>query len=165
MPPPPAAPVHADACCTVLPAACCLRAVSQAANSSFIGFMEGCVRAQIDNGTAPIMLSSGTEDYFEGANFFDTGLQQSPAAGVTWVAGKNPGPYAMTAFKHHVRDPVVWWDSFELTARNFDTNGKECGGGAGAAPSRLGIGTGADAGANLMPATMSSYAWTYEWQP
>jgi hypothetical protein len=133
--------------------------VTLAAACPYIGFMEGMVRAHIDDGNAsgtntsalpPVMLSSGTEDYFEGANFFDTGLMQSPGAGVTWVSGSNPGPYTMGAYKHHVRDPVVWWDTFELTARNFDYNGY--GGDEGAPPPPL-----------VKPAVMSSYAWYYEW--
>jgi len=141
--------------------------VTLAANSSFIGFMEGCVRALIDGGTARaanVTLSSGTEDYFGGANFFDTGLQQSPNAGVTWVEGENPGPYRMTAYRHHARDPVVWWDGMRLLARNYDVDGVQCGGFGGGRPAgvppnnhRLG------AAVTLEPVTMSSYAWTYEW--
>ena len=137
--------------------------VTLAADSSFIGFMEGCVRASIDNNTAPLFLSSGTEDYFEGANFFDTGLQKSAQAGVTWVSGRNPGPYQMTAFKHHVRDPVVWWSSFELTARNFDNNGVECGSGGRRAPAQAGAQPSRFSPHDLEPVTMSSYSWTYEW--
>ena len=47
--------------------------VTVAGTSPYIGFMEGCVRAYIDDNAEPIHLSSGTEDYFEGAYFFDAG--------------------------------------------------------------------------------------------
>ena len=160
--------------------------VTLSGQSDFIGFMEGCVRAHIDDGNAsgtntsalpPLLLSSGTEDYFEGANFFDTGLMQSEAAGVTWLSGTNPGPYAMTAYKHHVRDPVVWWDTFELTARNYDQNGVVNTGAheqEHASAARLGKShfkikpgerktQGDGDGVNVKPVVMSSYAWTYEW--
>jgi len=154
--------------------------VTLAAASNFIGFMEGCVRAHIDDGNAtgtnasalpPLLLSSGTEDYFEGANFFDTGLMQSLQAGVTWVNGTNPGPYAMSAYKHHVRDPVVWWDTFELTARNYDTDGVVPGMSQRASPAAAAAAGGgakyyrggANMSFNFQPVTMSSYAWTYEW--
>jgi hypothetical protein len=122
--------------------------VTLAATSTYIGFMEGCVRAWIDGAPAPLVLSSGTEDYFEGANFFDAGLYKSDQAGVTFLNGNNPGPYTVSAYKFHVRDPVVWWDSFELTARNYDINGCLL-----SAPTP----------AAVQPVDMSSYTWTYEW--
>ena len=146
--------------------------VTLAATSTFIGFMEGCVRAYIDNNTEPIHLSSGTEDYFGSAYFFDSGIFKSPNAGVTWVQGTNPGPYSMTAYKHHVRDPIVWWDKFLLTGRNYDTDGVQCGGAAlrdskaAAAAAAKAAGTknakGVDA-TDLAVATMSTYAWYYVW--
>ena len=143
--------------------------VTLAAESDFIGFMEGCVRAHIDDGNEsgtnssalpPLLLSSGTEDYFEGANFFDTGLMTSPEAGVTWVSGRNPGPYAMSAYKHHVRDPVVWWETIELTASNYDPNGVKPEGGSTMGNSSK---VRDSSMLGLKPAIMSSYAWTYEW--
>ena len=146
--------------------------VTIAANSSYIGFMEGCVRAYIDNNTEPIHLSSGTEDYFEGAYFFDSGIFKSPGAGVTWLQGANPGPYHMTAYKHHVRDPVVWWDNFLLTGRNYDTNGVECGGAALRDPKAAAAAAAAAAGTKnakgvdsslLQVVTVSTYAWYYVW--
>jgi hypothetical protein len=37
--------------------------------------MEGCFRAFIDGDEAnPVFLSSGTEDYFNSANYFNAGL-------------------------------------------------------------------------------------------
>lgn len=159
--------------------------VTLAGASDYIGFMEGCVRAHIDDGNAsganasalpPLLLSSGTEDYFEGANFFDTGMMhKGPNAGVSWVSGTNPGPYSMSAYKHHVRDPVIWWDTFELTARNFDNNGvKAASSDVGvsvdavtSSPERFrsgsGSGSGGGSGDLFKPVVMSSYAWTYEW--
>lgn len=122
--------------------------VTLVGSSSYIGFMEGCVRAWIDGASAPLLLSSGTEDYFEGANFFDAGLFKSDQAGVTFLNGTNPGPYTMSAYKFHVRDPIVWWETFELTARNYD--GADC----PLAPQSTPLSKDVD---------MSSYAWTYEW--
>eukprot|EP00729_Bicosta_minor_P007219 gene7219-4154_t len=172
--------------------------VTLAAASNFIGFMEGCVRAHIDDGNATALeqkfyapalcapapacaplqndgnmtlFTAVGDDYFEGANFFDTGLMQSLQAGVTWVNGTNPGPYAMSAYKHHVRDPVVWWDTFELTARNYDTDGVVPGMSQRASPAAAAAAGGgakyyrggANVSFNFQPVTMSSYAWTYEW--
>ena len=43
------------------------------------GFMEGCVRAEADHGPT-VYLSSGTEDYFESANFFSAGTATSTSS-------------------------------------------------------------------------------------
>ena len=57
-----------------------LYATIWSAESDFIGFMEGCVRAIADQNL--MFLSSGTEDYFESANFFNAGhpVDNSPGA-------------------------------------------------------------------------------------
>jgi hypothetical protein len=66
----------------------------------------------------------------------------------------------MSAYKFHLSDPIVWWDSFELTASNFDGGGEDpvlgpmgCRGAAqGTRPL-----------AASRPVTMWTYSFTYEW--
>ena len=153
-----------------------LYATTWSARSDYIGFMEGCVRAEIDDGPT-LFLSSGTEDYFESANFFNaghspppwaptdksvnvfnrTGEVNSAEAGVSYLNGTNPGPYSMAAFKFHLSDPVVWWESFTLTASNYDQSGGNPATGA------LGCSIPAAAPPFTRPVEMWTYAWTYEW--
>ena len=138
------------------------------AHSDYIGFMEGCVRADIDGGDT-LLLSSGTEDYFESANFFSaghpspadanwteantrdfnaTGEAWGPESGVSYLNGTNPGPYSMAAYKFHVSDPVVWWNKISLTASNFDEPG------CIVPPSPPAL---------VKPLQIWTYTWTYEW--
>eukprot|EP00912_Choanoflagellata_sp_UC4_P002066 UC4_evm8s1315 len=155
------------------------------AESTYIGFMEGCVRAYIDDRYAkvPLFMSSGTEDYFESANFFNAGHPPppwtpgedavgifnasdetaSPESGVSYIKGHNSETlgfhYSMAAYKFHISDPIVWWKNFTLTISNFDGPGENP-----AIPEALGC---------VVPlhpvpgkssnATMSTYVWTYEW--
>ena len=99
-----------------------LYATIWSAESEYIGFMEGCVRAVPDQ-QPTIFLSSGTEDYFESANFFNAGhpvdsapganpwpnqtmkarnnlftsagAVSSPESGVGYLQGSNPFNYSM----------------------------------------------------------------------
>ena len=80
-------------------------------------------------------LPSGTEDYFESANFFNAGhpvdsapgafpwpnqtmvdrnnlftsagAVSSPESGVGYLQGTNPSNYSMSAYKFHLSDPIV----------------------------------------------------------
>jgi hypothetical protein len=163
-----------------------LYATIWSAESEFIGFMEGCVRATADKQL--IFLSSGTEDYFESANFFNAGhpvdsapgafpwpnasmvernnlftaagAVSAPESGVGYLNGTNPNNYSMSAYKFHRSDPIVWWDSFVLTASNYDGGGED--------PSVGGMGCrGAAQGTKPLaaskPVRMWTYAFTYEW--
>eukprot|EP00038_Savillea_parva_P014124 m.214349 g.214349 ORF g.214349 m.214349 type:complete len:419 (-) comp27122_c0_seq1:207-1463(-) len=162
-----------------------LYATIMSAESAFIGFMEGCVRAYIDDRYAhvPLFMSSGTEDYFESANFFNAGHPAppwtpgepanevfnasdetaSPESGVSYVKGHNSATlgfnYSMAAYKFHVSDPIVWWKSFKLTASNYDGGGQN--------PDHDGY-LGCVVPASGIPGkstnvTMWTYAWTYAW--
>ena len=158
-----------------------LYATMWSASSEYIGFMEGCVRAEVDDGPT-IYMSSGTEDYFESANFFNAGHPPppwtpgeraneifnasdettSPESGVSYVWGNNSAKYgfnySMAAYKFHKRDPIVWWHNFELTASNYDQGGQDpaTGGLQGCVVPRK-------APPLVRPVRMHTYAWTYEW--
>ena len=163
-----------------------LYATIWSAESEYIGFMEGCVRAEIDG--RPVLLSSGTEDYFESANFFNAGHPtdsdpgafpwpnasmlarnnlftragsvSSPESGVGYLNGTNPYNYSMSAYKFHLSDPIVWWNSFSLTASNYDHGGGDP---ATGALGCFGRAHGAAPLPQSRPVRMWTYAWTYEW--
>ena len=52
----------------------------------------------------PIFLSSGAEDYFLSASYFDEGEFLSPNAGLTYKNGGAVGAFKM----HDLRDQVRW---------------------------------------------------------
>lgn len=155
------------------------------ASSSFIGFMEGCVRAYIDERYAkiPLFMSSGTEDYFESANFFNAGHPAppwtpgeaanevfnasdetaSPESGVSYVKGHNSETlgfnYSMAAYKFHLSDPIVWWRNFTLTINNYDGPGNN-------PENEYSLGCVVPAhpiAGKSSNVSMSTYVWTYEW--
>ena len=74
---------------------------------------------------------------------------------MTYLTGGHASPD-----KFHLSDPIVWWESFTLTASNFDGGGED--------PSSGGLGCrGAAKGTKPLgtsrPMRIWTYAWTYEW--
>ncbi len=82
------------------------------ANSSDLTFLEACYRVQIDGGE-PMLLSSGTEDFFLSAYYFNKGTFHTPNAGLT--AMQSPG--FITAYKFFEEDPVLFTKSLVLRSR------------------------------------------------
>lgn len=83
--------------------------------SSDFNFLEACVRFFPNELTNPIHLSSGTEDYFLSASYFDEGMFKTSQSGVTYKTG--PGQVSM--FKvHDSRDYILWQQGMNLTWRN-----------------------------------------------
>eukprot|EP00937_MAST-01D_sp_MAST-1D-sp2_P006755 g6755.t1 len=81
-----------------------------------LGFLEACMRAHIDQAPQPTFLSSGAEDYFLSAYYFNEGTFKTPASGLTYKAdGK------VSAYKVHDRDPLLFSDGLKLVFRNGET--------------------------------------------
>ena len=79
------------------------------------GYLEACMR--LYNGattTTPTFLSSGAEDYFLSASYFDEGEFQTDNSGLTYYDGQG----ALSAYKlHDARDPVFFADGMTLRWR------------------------------------------------
>ena len=72
-------------------------------------YLEACMRffpnaASAAKNATPIFLSSGAEDYFLSASYFDEGEFLSPNAGLTYKNGGAVGAFKM----HDLRDQVRW---------------------------------------------------------
>jgi len=123
--------------------------------SGNLNFLEGCVRAYIDGG-AKMLLSSGTEDYFDSAYYFDGGRFTFQVSGLTHDASAN-GPFGTTlsAYRFHTQDPIVWQNTFQLVWRNGDTvnpqNGQKC------------IDDNGNTVGNPTKSIVNTYAWVYTW--
>eukprot|EP00037_Helgoeca_nana_P012113 m.109374 g.109374 ORF g.109374 m.109374 type:complete len:401 (+) comp21260_c0_seq2:1-1203(+) len=94
-----------------------LHEVYMHANSTLFLFMEGCFRAFMDDADAPIFLSSGTEDYFNSANYFNAGTFRLPNSGLTY---KDETSYTIAAYRNHERDPIVFQNGLRFVWRNSD---------------------------------------------
>ncbi|XP_065185125.1 uncharacterized protein LOC135815717 [Sycon ciliatum] len=82
-------------------------------SSSDFSYLEGCFRVEIDD--KPIQyLSSGTEDFFLSASYFNAGIFHSDHSGLTC----KQGPGTMSAYKFFEEDPVVFSSSMKLLWRN-----------------------------------------------
>eukprot|EP00041_Stephanoeca_diplocostata_P025931 m.691229 g.691229 ORF g.691229 m.691229 type:complete len:578 (-) comp22853_c0_seq5:924-2657(-) len=90
------------------------------AKSGNYHYLEACMRALIDGSTEPLFLSSGAEDYFLSAYYFDQGEFKTPNSGLTYYDNKG----TLSAYKTHDRDPLMWSNGLKLVFRNMeDTTG------------------------------------------
>ena len=94
-------------------------------NSTDFNFLEACVRFTPDGAAAPIFLSSGTEDFFLSASYFDEQKFANSQSGVTYL---NKGNVAMYK-THESRDFVLWEQGMLLQWKNEESSS-----GAGACP-------------------------------
>ncbi len=126
------------------PRAGALYQVTLAVASKNCNFLEGIMRAYVQGAKEPLLLSSGTEDYFLGTYYFNRGLYHLPLAGLTHKEDA-PGVCRFSAYRFHVEDPVIFQKGWRLEWRNGEVqpDGKPYG--------------------SPQPSQMTSYAWFYEW--
>jgi len=110
-----------------------------------LSFMEGCMRAYMNGESKPVFLSSGFEDYFLGTYYFSRGKYVNELAGVTHL---DPPNCAVSAYRFHDTDPVIFKSGLRLTLR--------CGDHAGGDDSRSVEG-------DPPPTVYSTYVWLYQW--
>jgi D-arabinan exo alpha-(1,3)/(1,5)-arabinofuranosidase (non-reducing end) len=79
------------------------------ASSSNWNFLEAMVRVFANGAKEPLLLSSGTEDYFNSAFYFDVGRFWQPLSGVThFTEVENPFFHSVSAYRFHEEDTVTW---------------------------------------------------------
>ncbi len=126
--------------------------VTLAVESANLNYLEACVRMFTDNGKTKTLLSSGTEDYFQSAFYYDGGRFHFPEAGLTYLANST-----FASYKVHQDDPVIFnKGGMRLVWRNGDTNDPATG-------LKCVKDDGPPAG-NPQPSNVTSYTWVYEWQ-
>lgn len=76
-------------------------------------YLEACLRLLADGNKKPLFLSSGAEDYFLSSSYFDEGMFKTEESGLTYFDGHG----SLSAYKTHIRDPVIWRDSMQLIWR------------------------------------------------
>jgi hypothetical protein len=124
-------------------------------------FLEACVRFFPDDpagSSPPTFLSSGTEDYFLSASYFDEGQFTTPASGLTYKAGGG----SMAAYKVHTRDTVLWQAGMLLDWKNDED---------ASCPTHFGLSTPGGvkplsrraAAGTAGPAAVSTTVWLYTW--
>jgi hypothetical protein len=91
--------------------------VTISGRSKNLMYLEACLRAYIDGSKQPLLLSSGTEDYFLSAYYFASGLYHMENAGATHF-DRDQG--AFSAYKFHDNDPIFFEKGFRLVWRNCE---------------------------------------------
>eukprot|EP01102_Stenamoeba_stenopodia_P004782 TRINITY_DN15143_c0_g1_i1.p1 TRINITY_DN15143_c0_g1~~TRINITY_DN15143_c0_g1_i1.p1 ORF type:complete len:367 (-),score=99.63 TRINITY_DN15143_c0_g1_i1:74-1096(-) len=128
------------------------------AESLDLNFLEACFRAYIDGASQPQFLSSGTEDFFLSAFYFNGGLFTTSQSGLTHFDVPSGGEQKISMYKFFQRDPVLFTDSFQLVWRNWED---------GACPTQWPPNPTVEdirpdaPMVNVM--TYTSYVWVYEW--
>jgi hypothetical protein len=118
--------------------------VTLAVASKNFNFLEAMLRAYIDEVKEPLLLSSGTEDYFLGTYYFNRGIYHLPLAGLTHKEEAADGTCRFSAYRFHEDDPVIFQKALRLVWRN----GEEKDGKAYESPQQ---------------SQVTSYVWLYEW--
>lgn len=126
------------------PGAGALYQVTLAVASANCNFLEAMLRAYINGAKDPLLLSSGTEDYFLGTYYFNRGMYHLPLAGLTHKDAPAAGPCRFSAYRFHDEDPIIFQKGLRLVWRN----GEEKEGKAFGSP---------------QPSQITSYVWLYEW--
>jgi hypothetical protein len=120
--------------------------VMLAVRSKNFSYLEGMLRAYIDGAQEPVMLSSGTEDYFLGTYYFNRGMYHLPLAGLTHKTQDDKGNCSFSAYRFHDEDPILFQNGLRLVWRNGEEKDGKVYGDAPPHQSRV-----------------TSYLWLYEW--
>jgi len=132
------------------------------ASSLNFNFMEGCFHFYDDLNTKfpGTLLSTGMEDYFDSAFYFNGGDFHAPVAGSTHKQGASDKSNATqwAGYRFHEMDPIIFQDGFRFQWRNGDvtdaSTGLKC---------TLGDGQGGKVIGNPQVSSVLAYAWVYVW--
>jgi len=120
--------------------------------SNNMNFLEGCYHVYFGESTWPgLVLSTGTEDYFDSAWYFSAGQFHQDVSGFTHLEQADTG-VQWSAYRFHETDVLQFDDGFQLDWRNGDVLD-----GAGIKCYAL---TGETVGIPG-PALVKAYAWVY----
>jgi len=118
--------------------------VTLSVKSGNLNFLEAVMRAYLDDSEVPLLLSSGTEDYFLGTYYFNRGTYHLEEAGVTHLDEVH-GEQHFSAYRFHENDPVLFQKGMRLVWRNGE-----------AKPDGTPYG-------DPKQSELKSYVWAYEW--
>lgn len=125
-----------------------------AVKSGSMNFLEGCYHLIYPGQDFPgTLLSSGTEDYFDSAWYFNAGEFNMPVSGFTHL--NTTDGIAWSAYRFHDMDPVVFSNGFQILWRNGDM--------LDAAGIKCLIQEGGKIVGNPTVSQVQTYGWVYTW--
>jgi hypothetical protein len=125
--------------------------------SGNMNFLEGCYHAYPDHSQSfpGVITSTGTEDYFDSAFYFNAGQFHFEVSGYTHFKQLENGGVEWSAYRMHEIDPIFFYNGFRFLWRNgdvVDDRGFKCildqGGHPAGSPTQSNV---------------TSYAWVYVW--
>jgi hypothetical protein len=128
-----------------------------AVTSGNLNFLEGCYHAypQHDQPFPGLIVSTGTEDYYISAYYFNAGQFHFENSGYTHFKQVSSNLLEWSAYRMHDLDPIFFTNGFRFMWRNGDVNddrGFKCitdqGGHVVGSPTQSNV---------------TSYAWVYTW--
>ena len=125
------------------------------AESTNENFMEGCYHAYTpSSATFPgLTVSTGTEDYFDSAFYFNAGVFHQENAGLTHLLAADKH-VELSAYRLHDQDPIFFQDGFRFEWRVgdvSDSDGLKCTAVKGSLAG------------DPQPTTITAYTWVYTW--
>lgn len=97
------------------------------AEQTNLNFMEGCFHLYPEAGSTwndSLLLSTGMEDYYDSAFYFNAGTFHGENAGCTHLSkdGSDDSGFAASwsGYRFHERDPIVFSNGFRVQWRNGD---------------------------------------------
>lgn len=131
--------------------------VTLAATSTDFNYLEACMRVVIDNSTSTSFLSSGTEDFFLSAYYFNKGLYHFDNSGCTYKGEKG----TMSAYKLFENDPLLFSKSLKLSWRCGESRDGQDGCPSDypppkSSPKEVEV-------PQLANTTVTTYTWVYVW--
>ena len=131
-----------------------------AVESGNLNFLEGCYHAYTPH-SAPypgVVVSTGTEDYYDSAWYFNAGGFQLPVSGFTHKSTTSSGGVSWSAYRFHEMDPMPFSDGFRFVWRNGDADDPVTG-------LKCFTETGGRTVGNPTVSNVTAYAWMYTWTP
>eukprot|EP00042_Codosiga_hollandica_P029172 m.158762 g.158762 ORF g.158762 m.158762 type:complete len:435 (-) comp53003_c0_seq2:32-1336(-) len=127
-----------------------------AVQSGNLNFLEGCYHAYTPfNQSYPgTIMSTGTEDYFDSAYYFDAGQFYFPVSGFTHL--DQTDGITWSAYRFHEMDPLVFQDGFRFVWRNGDAVDPATG-------YKCILEFGGDIAGSPTASNVTSYSWVYVW--
>uniref|UniRef100_A0A914DUT4 Uncharacterized protein n=1 Tax=Acrobeloides nanus TaxID=290746 RepID=A0A914DUT4_9BILA len=126
--------------------------VTISAGSNNLNFLEGCFHAYFDGNNAfpGVVLSTGTEDYFDSAWYFNAGQFHLPVSGFTHFNLNNTS-VTWSAYRFHEMDPLFFKHGFQFVWRIGDIDD--------AAGMKCMMLTGSNIAGSPGPTEVIAYAW------
>ena len=124
--------------------------------ASNLNSLEGCYHLYTPRNTSwpGLVMSTGTEDYFDSAYYFDAGTFHMPTSGFTHLV-ETEGRVTFSAYRFHDHDHIFFDDGLLFQWRNGDMDD--------ASGIKCMILTGGKWNGHPGPAIVNVYAWAYVW--